>query len=57
LGRFVFIAMSPDHFMYHADGRESGALSACMGMICCARGENIESNIIWLVFILPRAGS
>ncbi len=57
VAEFVFIAMSPEHFMSpHPMGGASGAISACMGMYLLLRAEgDIEFKyFFWLIYI--RAG-
>jgi len=57
VAEFVFIAMSPEHFMSpHPMGGASGAISACMGMYLLLRaGADIEFKyFFWFIYI--RAG-
>ena len=57
VAEFVFIAMSPEHFMsQHPMGGASGAISACMGMYLLLRaGADIEFKyFFWFIYI--RAG-
>ena len=59
VAEFVFIAMSPDHFMSPVPmGGASGAISACMGMYLLLRaGADIEFKyFLWLFFFYMRAG-
>jgi membrane associated rhomboid family serine protease len=57
VAEFVFIVMSPEHFMsQHPMGGASGAISACMGMYLLLRaGADIEFKyFFWFIYI--RAG-
>jgi rhomboid family protein len=57
VAEFVYIAMSPEHFMSpHPMGGASGAISACMGMYLLLRaGADIEFKyFFWFIYI--RAG-
>jgi membrane associated rhomboid family serine protease len=59
VAEFVFIAMSPDHFMsIRPMGGASGAISACMGMYLLLRADaDIEFKyFLWLFFFYMRAG-
>jgi len=59
VAEFVYIAMSPAHFMSPLPmGGASGAISACMGMYLLLRAAaDIEFKyFIWLFFIFVRAG-
>lgn len=59
VAEFVFIAMSPEHFMsIRPMGGASGAISGCMGMYLLLRaGVNIEFKyFLWLFFVYVRAG-
>ena len=59
VAEFVYIAMSPDHFVsIHPMGGASGAISACMGMYLLLRaGADIEFKyFFWFFFIYMRAG-